>query len=259
MNYSSLLKSKSSIGSFGEFLYFEYTTSLGFDISRVSLREVDFVIHDKDKIKEYKIDVKTTVKNKVKYTGTRFYEDVIYDLIVIYEGMIKIIPDSRSPLILYGSRKLGSLEEKYKAWIEFKNANKKIKSERNDWLLSRLEIKKEIVNHFRKLGLEARVVFRGSVSRTRWNSSPDNLPGSQAIISKYNITIYIQLRTEYDVEVVHRIFSLPHDKLGEMPFISSNNRQKNKGIDNVIDWDKFIIEFKSNVFDDIHKMLNSFG
>jgi len=259
MNDASLLKSKSSLGSFGEFLYFEYATSLGFDISRVSLREVDFVVHDKDNIKEYKIDVKTTIKNKIKYTGTRFYQDVTYDLIVIYEGMIKVVPDTTSPLLLYGSRELGSLEEKYKVWIEFKNANKKIKSERNDWLLSRLEMKREIVNHFRRSGLVARVVFRGSVSRTRWNSSPDNLPGSQAIISKYNITIYIQLKTEYDVEVVHRIFVLPHDKLGGMPYLPSNNRQKNKGIDNVIDWNEFKIKFNSNVFDDINKMLNSFG
>lgn len=258
MQNLTLFNSKSSLGNFGEFLYFEYVSSLGFEIHKVGLREVDFIVHNKSKNKDYKVDVKTTLKSKSKYTGTRFHGDISYDLIVVHDGVIKIFPDINSPLSLYGASKLGSLEEKYEVWNEFKNSNTKIHSKTNEWSLGRLKIKNEIVDCFNNLGVKARVIFRGSVSRTRWNSSPDNLPGSKAVIQRFDVTVYIQLKSEADTELIHCLYVIFHDKLNEMPFLPSNNRQKNKGIEKVIDWDKFRIALPANVFYDLQAMLSSF-
>jgi hypothetical protein len=105
---------------------------------------------------------------------------------------------------------------------------------------NRKEITREVFEIFSPLS--ARVVVRGSVSEDRWSSLPDNLPGPASVVKKYDVTVFLQMRTKVDHEDLSRMIVVFHRDLAEYPVKSSDNRQKKKGIKSVLD----IINFESN-------------
>ena len=122
------------------------------------------------------------------------------------------------------------------------------------------ELKKKIKNFFKiKKGLDIRVVIRGSVSLTRWSAKPDNLPGSDKMISRYPATVFVQLKYKNDrEEEISKIFFIKHQELGKnIKLIEADKRQQKKGIKVVIDFEKFKIYNKNYIFNSLENFFEN--
>lgn len=234
-------------GSFGEYCYMLFAKENGFLIRKEGILECDFIVSDK-----YLIDVKTTESEKVKYVGTRISENISYDVISIKDGIVKIYPDLISPLKNFSGDVIGKTDVLLDRWRQSKKTGKVLRSQKSIHKENRNSIKSEILDLFKKSKNEKlRIVFRGLVSNTRWKSSPDNLPGSVSQIANNDITVFVQMKSENNAEKVSKIYIFKHIDLYKFPMKNTDQRQKNKGIEKVIDLEEFEKKFPELIFENM--------
>ena len=247
-----MFKNSSELGSFGEFVYLKFVQLNGLKIEKKGIFEHDFIIDNK-----FLVDVKTTEKNKSRWSGKRTNSDFIYDLIVVHGGLVKIYPDKNSPLINHFGNTIGDTKKLYLEWVNFKkenkvNPNRKVK---NKHTLNRNIIKDKIISAFKKTSYKKiRCIFRGSVSKTRWKSSPDNLPGSSRKIKDNDVTVFIQMKSNNYTETVSKIFLIIHNSLSDIEMKKGDARQIKKGILNVVDLEWFSENKGDLVFDSVEDL-----
>ena len=247
-----MFKNTSELGSFGEFVYLNFVRSKGMSIEKEGIFEHDFIINN-----QYLIDVKTTEMNKTKWSGKRTNPDFIYDMITVNDGCVKIFPDLNSPLISFSGHNLGNTNELFDQWIAFKKQSKsnKIRKILNKHTLNRDLIDTQITSLFANTSLKkVRCIFRGSVSKTRWSSSPDNLPGSLKKINENDVTIFIQMFSNNHSETISKLFLILHDSLSDIKMKQGDKRQANKGILSVVDLEWFAEHKCDFVFDNIEDL-----
>ena len=247
-----MFKNTAELGSFGEFVYFKFVRSKGMSIEKEGIFEHDFIINN-----EFIIDVKTTEKNKTKWSGKRTNPEFIYDMITVNDGIVKIFPDLNSPLINYSGHILGETNELFRQWTDFKKENKTnpIRKVANKHTLNRDLIESQLTSLFANTSLKrVRCIFRGSVSKTRWSSSPDNLPGSSKKINENDVTIFIQMFSNNYSEIISKIFLILHDSLSEIKMKHGDKRQANKGILSVVDLEWFAENKSDFVFERVEDL-----
>lgn len=248
-----LLTNKSHIGSLGEFIYEKFAKQQGFKIDKTGILEHDFLIDSK-----YRIDVKSTKMNKSNFNGRRVSDSISYDLIVFHEDKVFLYPDHNSPLKKFSGVCLGDFRQIFNLWQEWRKNNKsrsKIKS--NAIRNSRILIKKKLLDIL-NFADDVRVIFRGSVSQTRWSSAPDNLPGSISVQKKYCSTFFIQMQTKEEIEIVADIYYFDHKHIDKFPFMSPDLRQSKKGIARIVDLKQYKLKFPHLVFNDLNEVKNHF-
>ncbi len=232
-----MFKNNAELGSFGEFVYLKFVRSKGMSIEKVGIFEHDFIINN-----EFLIDVKTTQKNKSRWSGKRINPEFIYEMITVYDGLVKFFPDFNSPLVNHSGENLGEVNELFREWLEFKKENKIYSKRKNKdkHTFNRELIEAQIASLFANTPLKrVRCIFRGSVSKTRWSSSPDNLPGSLKKINENDVTVFIQMLSNNYEETISKIFLFLHDSLSEIEMKQGDKRQANKGVLNVVDLEWF--------------------
>jgi len=250
MNEIDLFRTKSQLGSFGEFCYVKFARLQEIPIQRTGILEYDFIVAN-----EYCVDVKTTQSRKTSYSGKRVRENVSYDLISVRDGVVKIFPDRVSPLNHYRGEKIGDLEELYSEWQNNKGLHKDVSRAQDIHRINRKNIKNDLFKIFEAYDLrKIRVIFRGTVSKTRWSSSPDNLPGSSKVVKTNDLTIFVQMHAEDQQEYIEKIFLLKHDMFPVIKMMRPDPRQMAKGIEMILDLEWFESNFPQHVFGDIESM-----
>jgi len=239
----------SQLGSFGEFVYSEYLKSLGFQIDVARILQRDFEVHYDGK--KIGIDVKTTKTHKTKFSGKRFSKEIIYDLVQVRNNLVKIFPDTNSPLSKDKEILIGNIDQLVSKWVLNKK-DKSIQGPQNTHQINRRNLKNEILKIFPKI--KTRVIFRGMVSQTRWKSRPDNLPGKESTIKRFELTIFVQMVTLDNSEEIKNIFVIPHSILSEIRMAMPDTRQKNKNITQVIDLELFSQDFPHLLLKDIQSL-----
>jgi hypothetical protein len=248
-------KNGSTLGSFGEFVYEQYLLSLGYDVTSLHILERDFRICNPSDLNSisYDIDVKTTQKNITRYTGKRVRLDILYELIVLNDGVLTFYPDNRSPLSKTGPINIGRIEDFYPLWMN--RAKHRKTPSHNKAKDLRAKIKKHIVDTMRDKGIyKTRVIFRGSVSKSRWDSGPDNLPGTDTVISRYSSTIFVQMISDNSTENIQEIIYFDHANLDCLIGARLTDRQLRKGISKVIDLDDYKDKYENYVFKSIRDL-----
>ena len=239
-------------GSLGEHIYREFAKSKNFKVIQTNIGETDVELHFNGK--KYEVDVKATETDTGGYRGARSKKDIIYEQIVIMDNYVKINPDNNSPFKDFKKEDLilHNINELVEKWMN----KKRIKKPVNNYQKYRNEIKKEILNLFKKKNINIRVVCRGSVSLTRWSAKPDNLPGSQRMINKYPATVFVQLAyNDNQNEKISNIYFINHKDLGKkIKLIEPDKRQKKKGIDKVIDFKAFREELPELIFKNLSEL-----
>jgi hypothetical protein len=239
---------KSQLGAFGEFVYKRYCESLGFHIDRTNYCHTDFTLKTADNSTNQYVDVKSTLLDKKKYQGKRYHKDISYELILFLENEILLSPDKNSPLFNKGRHSLGPISE----WLPKWERNTEIVCKRKSMLYSSdLNDLKEL---FSKTDYpRIRIVERGDASAKRWTGTVDNLPGSQNVVSKSDVTIFIEFGCENFVEKVSKAYLIWHYLLRKEKIKMSkpNSRQAKKGIVEVIDLKAFVGEYPQLVFDNL--------
>ena len=249
----NLLTNKSHIGSLGEFAYEKFAILKGFEIKKTGILEHDFLINDC-----YKIDVKSTKVNKSKFNGKRVSESINYDLIVFRDDKVFLLPDKGSPLKKFYGECLGDFEKIYTQWQDWRKQNTTRSNTRGNAVRNaRKEIKKELLYLSKFIG-NIRVIFRGSVSQTRWSSAPDNLPGSNSVQHKFKATFFVQMQTKEEFEIITDIYYFDHAAIEKFPFLAPDSRQSKKGIARVIDLQQFKLSAPQFVFSDLEMVKNYF-
>jgi len=239
----------SQLGSFGEFVYSEYLKSLGFQIDVARILQRDFEVHYDGK--KIGIDVKTTKSQKTWFSGNRFSKEIIYDLVQVRNNLVKIFPDKNSPLSKDKEILIGSIDQLVSKWV-LNIKGKSIKGAQNTHQINRRNLKIEILKIFSKI--KTRVIFRGMVSETKWKSKPDNLPGKESVINRFELTIFVQMVTLDNSEEIKSIFVIPHSILSEIRMAKPDTRQKNKNIAQVIDLGLFSQDFPHLMLKDIKSL-----
>jgi hypothetical protein len=238
---------KSQIGAFGEFIYKKYCESLGFDIKRTNYCHTDFILITADTNQPKYVDVKATLKDKIKYQGKTYHDDIAYDLVSFSGGEVLLSPDQNSPLHTKGRHSLGTINEWLAKW------DKKIEIDRKRE--SRLD-KLALVNLkdlFSNAGYpRIRIVERGDAGK-RWTGTVDNLPGSLNVVNKNDATIFIEFSCEDFIEKVSKIYLIWHHLLhnNKIKMSKPSSRQAKKGIVEVIDLKVFVSEYPELVFDSL--------
>jgi hypothetical protein len=241
---------RAELGSFGEFVYQRFVKSLGLQISKEAILESDFLVD-----KRFYVDVKTTQTNKAKYDGLRVRDNISYDLIVVFNGNVKIFPDKSSPLINHHGVLLGELNSLVEEWQKNRHLTQRSPNT-NPHKDKRLAIKGAILEQFPLTKKKrVRIIFRGSVSETRWSSSPDNIPGSVETIAKYDLTVFTQMITVGDVESIRKIYVFPHNSLSKVPMKAPDKRQLQKGIVNVVDFKAYAESFSHLIFSNLDGLI----
>jgi len=237
---------RAELGSFGEFVYQRFVKSLGLEISKEAILESDFLVDGK-----FYIDVKTTQSHKTKYTGLRVRKDISYDLVVVHDGKVRLFPDVHSPVRDQSGVLLGDLSKLLQEWRSASSSISKNGID-NPHKRNRLHIKETILSQFSSAKRnKVRVVFRGSVSQTRWSSSPDNIPGNSRTIAKYDLTIFVQMITSESTEVINKVYVFPHDLLSKVKMNSPDKRQVRKGIIQVVDFQTYVENHSNLIFDNL--------
>lgn len=245
-----MFKNSSEKGAFGEFAFQYFVTRKGLQIKKTGILEYDFMIAEK-----FLIDVKTTESEDTRYRGLRVRPEIIYDLVQIQDGIVRLYPDAKSPLAKFSGSIIGNFEELMKEWRELKAIQPQVKKLDDRHRVFRRTLKDTIASAFIARGEQSpRVVLRGLVSKTRWTSSPDNLPGSERTISQYSRTIFIQLVTIGDEEQIEKIFVFRHDQLPYIAMKAPDSRQGKKRIQRVIDLQAFEKDFPNQIFTNINQL-----
>ena len=191
------------------------------------------------------------VKKKY-YSGVRVRTDICYDLISVNDNIVSIFPDINSPLIIYKGEKIGERNALYQEWMLIKkDRNKKI-STRNIHKDKRNYIRDEIKKSYPAGNI--RVIFRGSVSNTRWSSLPDNLPGTISTIRKFDATVFAQMLTINGSEQIAKLFLFNHGDVPKIAMKTADSRQIKKGIAEVIDLDWYVENFQSHIYSNLDEL-----
>lgn len=243
-------KNSSQLGAFGEFAYKKVCARYGVSFQKTNFCHTDFRV-DVNKLEKY-VDVKTTLRHKNTYKGKRFNAAIIYDLISISENKVLLVPDKASPFESQGVIEVGDLAELHKDWM----VDSSKKEERTSI------ISNEIINALKNLFAaskyrKTRIVARGDASRNRWTGTVDNLPGSESIVSKNDATVFLQYGCCNFTQTLASITLFPHELItsNQVPMLEPNLRQKNKGIQQVIDLDLYRLKFPSMFFQDFEKFI----
>lgn len=246
---------RAQLGAFGEYVYQKMARLLGYELAKANILEHDFDIIDAKGHIVRMIDVKATGINKFRYNGVRVSNEISYDLVVIVNGEVVIRPDKDSPLLVHGQIQAGSLEILIKEWGDSKKSDNTKKLNNSRYTGYRIQLKNKLIDALMAHGYrKPRVVFRGSVSKTRWSSSPDNIPGGTKVVRAHDVTVFVQLLTKSETEDIEVIFVIPHCLLKSMPMKQPDKRQVKKGIAYVIDWVGFQDKCSSLVFNSIESM-----
>jgi hypothetical protein len=242
----------SILGAFGEYVYQCYARSRNFEIQKEGIHQIDFKVLTKDSQKWIEVDVKTTQKKITSFKGKRVRKNIAYDLITVNHKSVVLYPDELSPFpekII----DLGPFEALYKKWKMDKN--EPLKKVQTKAQINRKIFKTKIKNITQIIPrkLKARVIVRGEVSATRWQDFPDNLPGTDKIITKNDLTIFVQLIDQGDDDIVEKIYVFFHHMLENIPMAQPSQRQAKKGIKRVIDIDAFEKQYSDYVFKSINQ------
>jgi hypothetical protein len=242
-------KNDAEKGAFGEFVYENYInnhTDIYIESRRVC--EHDFYLKNTAG-EEFRVDVKTTIKNKTHYTGYRVSNDIQYDLVVIKNHSVYLIPDNNSP-ITSKEELIGNFESLYKDWqIRKKQRQKKIIKNESVFLKN---LKFEIMQFGRDKGLKFRIIYRGPASNSRWGKRrPDNIIPSLEDNNKFDYTIFVQMKCENFVEVLQSLTLFKHRDFDKIPTHPSDKRQLKKGITKVIDLNEYESNQPKMLFDSL--------
>jgi hypothetical protein len=241
-----IFANKSQLGAFGEFVYMEYSKSLGFKVERTNLCHTDYYLEDRDKNKFYYVDVKSAVSDKSKYSGTRYHDEIIYESILVLGERVFFVPDNHSPFYGFGRKDLGALSEWIVKWSLPSEAS--VKRRRKIAEVDVDSLKAIFKNSkFPKI----RFVERGDASEKRWSGTVDNLPGTDSTINKYDATLFVVYSCENFKEKINKIYLISHSLLHAkcIKMIKSNSRQLKKGFIQHIDLQSFEKDYPEFVFD----------
>jgi hypothetical protein len=242
---------KSQLGAFGEFVYMEYSQSLGIKIERTNLCHTDYYLEDKDKNKFYYVDVKSTVSDRSKYSGKRYHDEIVYELVLVLGQRVLLVPDKLSPFNDFGRKDLGSLSDWMSKWNSHSGGiakrERKINSADFDDLRSA----------FKNSSIpKMRLVERGDASGKRWSGTVDNLPGTDSVIKKYDATVFIEYKCDNFKEKINRIYLILHSLLqaDSIKMIKSNSRQLKKGLTQHVDLVNFEKDYPKYIFDGLNSL-----
>jgi hypothetical protein len=199
------------------------------------------------------VDVKASLKDKLKYQGKRYQDKIAYELMLFLQGEISLCPDQNSPLHNKGRHSLGSITE----WLSKWDKNTEVTNKRECRLDS------SSLNNIKQLFSKAnypriRIVERGDASWKRWTGTVDNLPGSTRVVNNNDATIFIEFRCEDFVEKVSKIHLIWHHLLDNKKIKMSkpSSRQAKKGIIEVIDLKVFASEYPELVFESLDDLMS---
>ena len=243
-------KNYQQLGSFGEFCYQKFALAKMLPIEKVGILEYDFNVAT-----SHKVDVKTTQTKKIKFTGKRVRADISYDLVRVADDKVTIYPDLTSPLVKFSGSVIGAIASLYEEWLLNKSIKPKPVRTSNEHKIKRNAIQQSIADIFPDK--RVRVVFRGSVSKTRWSGSPDNLPGSTSKTQNSDMTVFVQMLTVENLEEINRIYLFYHDSFENIKMKTPNKRQLNKGIVKVIDLKWYEVNFPSFIFNSFEELKKS--
>jgi hypothetical protein len=243
-------KNYQKLGSFGEFCYKKFAIAKGLPIEKVGFLEYDFNVAT-----SHKVDVKTTQTKKIKFTGKRVRADISYDLVRVADNEVIIYPDLTSPLIKFSGSVIGATASLYDEWLLNKSIKIKTVSTPNEHKIRRNVIQQSIRDVFPNK--RVRFVFRGSVSKTRWSGSPDNLPGRTSKTKNTDMTVFVQMLTVGDMEEINRIYLFYHDSFKKIKMKIPDRRQVKKGIFEVIDFESYELNFPSFIFNSFEELKKS--
>ena len=236
-------------GSLGEFVFNKFLNEKKIKFQRVNRFGRDFEIEINGR--KNKIDLKTSSKYKIWKNKKYAKNDVYYDVIFIDENNegnpVLLYPDIRSPLHkkFYGY-KLGDLSDLRNKFDE----SKFLTTSKNN----KYDPSYSFKNKIKKLGKNIRILYR--VDTHDWKGFPDNLPGSY---KKYDATVFLRLKFDWnkDKPIFEEGFLLLSKDLdrNKYPLTDAQKRQKNKGIEKVINWEDFRNRFRDLCFKEEDKLL----
>jgi len=260
LNLQDLIDSNHSIlGSFGEFVYGKICEQEQVEYEISHILETDF--HVKFRGKLFEVDVKTT-RPHTSFAKTKKYpkknKSICYDLLVVELDGVSLYPDSDSWISEKRSFDKSQSEALLSQWQESIQSAIRKSSSNNPATEARKLLKRDIENSFRVRQQRVRVIMRGQVSNTRWKDAPDNLMPKPSQLAKFQATIFLQLQTLGREEVLKKILYLDHQHISAWPTLDASDRQKKKGINRVLDLQKFEVLFANSVFTSLDDLLESY-
>jgi hypothetical protein len=251
-----LIESNNSVlGSFGEFVYGKICEQEQVEYEISHILETDFRVNCRGKL--FEVDVKTTrphtsIAKAKKYPKKN--KSICYDLFVVRLDGIFLYPDTDSWISEVRSFDRSQSEELLSQWQESIQSLTRKSSSNNPATEARRLLKRQIENSFRTQQ-RVRVIIRGQVSDTRWKDPPDNLIPKPSQLAKFQATIFLQFQTSGREEVLKKILYLDHDQIIAWPTLDASDRQKKKGIDRVLDLQKFEEVLPNSVFTSVDDLL----
>ena len=239
-------------GEYAEFVYLYFVRSKKIKAIKTNYREIDFTLNINNK--EIYIDVKSSILKNKRYNGKRSRKDAFYDYVYISDTYTKICPDKGSPLEKYKNI-IFDTKEMLSKWKR-KSPEKRIEKKDRKIILDSI---KDILSSL-KINKAIRIVSRGPVSLTGWNTHPDNIPGRENYIKKFKYTIFVQFKYENEQnykEVISKIYIFKNSDFGnKIKLKKSMPRQKRKRIYKVLDWEYFDKSFQKQIFNSIKGLKN---
>ena len=242
-------KNSSDLGEFGEYIYIKICEK-----NNIIAERTNYCLHDiliiKDK--KYYIDVKTSQsQKKIKWGGLR-KQGIFYDFVCInLDNTISIYPDKDSPISSLTDLSAGCIKINQKTankyYNDFRSFNSSHSRKKNnpDCIACLERELRTNYNHFL-----IRVLYRGE---HKWKGYPDNIPGSKKIIDKYDYTIFCKTTCthSHDKEIINQFFLIPHYLYKcdmNLTSMTPTKRQKNKSIDQILDWKYFNQKYNKLIF-----------
>ena len=237
-----------NLGNFGEFIYRGYLEKLNFEVEQVNTQETDVRLKKLNKV--YLVDVKSTRSLKGIYNGKRSKNNVIYERVLILNDIAIIFPDKTSPL--YNFNQSIIIKNINKKFNDFRKANREKRNiaNRNNAHKSYWDNKMKIIeNLFYKKKYKVRARYRGTSNLKGWSDKPDNIPGKEKVINKFDATIFIQLKDNKNMDAIKKIYFIPHKLLGiKIALAQPTQRQIKNGFDKILDWGDFNNHNKDLIF-----------
>lgn len=248
-----VFKNTSQLGAFGEFVYKRFCEKQGHSVKRTNYCHTDFLVTHKTSGKQLYVDVKASYTAVDGYKGNRFGDSIVYETILVKDGKVSLIPSNASFLYCMGKQELGPLDELFADWKSQEQPKAKRKR-----ILPDEDFTKLMALFGASQYPRVRIVERGDASSKRWTGTVDNLPGSISTQSKFDATVFVQYGCSDFQQHVTKILFIPHRFLLErrVDMSGPSDRQKNKGILEVINLQKYEIDFPEYVFEDLESLIN---
>lgn len=246
-----MFKNLSVLGAFGEFVYKAFCESRGMRCQRTNYCHTDFLVTSNSCGLEVYVDVKSTQSLSNGYRGKRFHSQIVYDTIVVREGMVRLIPDAKSPHFELGPFELGTTNALLHQWQNTPKNAQKNKSILSEGLLRELR-DFFVTSKYPRM----RLIERGDASAKRWTGTVDNLPGSARVIDGSDVTVFVQYGCHDFKQAVSTIMLFPHElfRNNKIRMAEPCDRQRNKGITKVVDLKLFASDFPELVFSDVESL-----